>query len=131
MILSALLGMALTADKKKRMKIIAEFYDFNEKLIINMKYGRKKFSEVKEGFPTVKRALNGEEVIDGEQGMFIRKYLEGIGTTDAPSQSVYLEEMKTTLTKYKNESEQNYKKYGSLYFKLCLAGGILIAVLLA
>ncbi len=131
MILSALLGIALSADKKRQMKTIAEFYDFNEKLILNMKYGRKKFSEVTEDYPTIKRALSGEEVIDGEQGVFINKYLKGIGTTDAASQSVYLEEMKVTLDKMKAESEQNYKKYGSMYFKLCLAGGILIAVLLA
>lgn len=131
MILSALLGIALSADKKRQMKAVAEFYDFNEKLIINMKYGRKKFSEVTADYPTVRRALNGEVVIDGENGVFIDKYLKGIGTTDASSQSLYLEEMKVTLAKMRAESEQNYKKYGSMYFKLCLAGGILIAVLLA
>lgn len=131
MILSALLGIALSADKKRQMKEVAEFYDFNEKLIINMKYGMKKFSEVCADYPTVKRALNGEEVMDGEHGAFIDKYLKDIGTTDAASQSLYLEEMKVTLAKMKAESEQNYKKYGSMYFKLCLAGGILIAVLLA
>lgn len=123
--------MALSSDKKREMKIMREFYDFNEKLILNMKYGRKKFSELKEGYPHVVKALNGGEVLSGERGEFIKKYLEGIGTTDAASQTAYLGEMKNWLAKYKDESEQNYKKYGSLYFKLCIAGGILIAVLLA
>ncbi|MGN1060856.1 MAG: hypothetical protein ACI4QN_03905 [Candidatus Coproplasma sp.] len=130
-ILSALLGIVLSADKKRRYKIICEFYDFNESLILNIKYERKRFEEVASGFESVKRVLNGEEVLNGEQGEFIKKYLEGIGTTDAISQIGYLTEMKETLTKYKNESEKNYKKYGSLYLKLCIACGILIAVLLA
>ncbi len=113
------------------MKAICEFYDFNEKLILNIKYERKKFDEVVREFNTVKRALNGEEIIDGEEGAFVKKYLEGIGTTDAQSQLCYLNEMKQTLGKFKEKSEQDYKKYGSLYIKISLACGILIAVLLA
>lgn len=130
-ILSALLGVALSADKKKKYKTICEFYDFNENLILNIKYERKRFEEVAKGYESVKRALSGEEVLSGEQGEFIKKYLEGIGTTDALSQIGYLTEMKETLSKYRSESENNYKKYGSLYLKLCIACGILIAVLLA
>ncbi|MGN0824222.1 MAG: hypothetical protein ACI4MB_04050 [Candidatus Coproplasma sp.] len=130
-ILSALLGVVLSGDKKKQYKTICEFYDFNENLILNIKYERKRFEEVANGYESVKRALNGEEVLNGEQGEFIKKYLEGIGTTDALSQIGYLTEMKETLSKYRNESEKNYKKYGSLYLKLCIACGILIAVLLA
>ena len=130
-ILSALLGMALSADKKKQYKIMCEFYDFNESLMLNIKYERNRFEEILGGFNTVKKALNGEEVIGGEEGEFIKKYLEGIGTTDAQSQISYLGEMKEKLSKYKSESETKYKKYGSLYLKLCIACGILIAVLLA
>lgn len=121
----------LSADKKKEYRTICEFYDFNESLILNIKYERKRFEEVANGYESVKRALNGEEVLSGEQGEFIKKYLDGIGTTDALSQIGYLTEMKQTLLKFKNESEKNYKKYGSLYLKLCIACGILIAVLLA
>lgn len=123
--------MALSADKKKQYKIMCEFYDFNESLMLNIKYERKRFEEILDGFNTVKKALNGEEVIGGEEGEFIKKYLDGIGTTDAQSQISYLGEMKEKLSKYKSESETKYKKYGSLYLKLCIACGILIAVLLA
>ncbi|MGN0808242.1 MAG: hypothetical protein ACI4MN_07350 [Candidatus Coproplasma sp.] len=130
-ILSALLGVALSADKKRQYKTVCEFYDFNENLILNVKYERKKFDEIAKGYENVKNALNGEDVLNGEVGAFIKKYLNGIGTTDAQTQIAYLTEMKETLAKYKNESEKNYKKYGSLYLKLCIACGILIAVLLA
>lgn len=130
-ILSGLLGVALSTDKKKKYKTICQFYDFNESLILNIKYERKRFGEVVKAYKEVERALAGEEVLDGEEGIFIKKYLAGIGTTDAQSQLGYLTEMKETLLKYKSESEKNCKKYGSLYLKLCIACGILIAVLLA
>lgn len=123
--------MALSADKKKQYKTICEFYDFNENLILNIKYERKRFDEVVKTYKNVEKAIAGQEVVGGEEGVFIKKYLKGIGTTDAQSQIGYLTEMKETLAKYKSESEKNYKKYGSLYLKLCIACGILIAVLLA
>lgn len=129
-ILSALLGIALAANKKQRYKVLCELYDFNERLILNVKYERKRFEDVAAKYESVKRFLRGEEIIDGEEGEFIKKYFEVIGTTDAQSQLGYLSEMKETLGKYKTESEIKYKKYGSLYLKLCIACGILIAVLL-
>lgn len=130
-VLSAMLGMALSNYLNKRMQIIGEFYDFNEKLLMNMKYGRNKLSEILKDYPEVEKAYIGEEVIGGEEGEFFKKYLSGIGVSDAYSQTEYLNEMKKTLSKFKSESEEKYKKYGPMYFKLCLAGGILIAVLIA
>lgn len=125
------MGVTLSTDKKKKYKTICEFYDFNESLILNIKYERKRFEEIAKGYKSVERALAGQEVLDGDEGIFIKKYLVGIGTTDAQSQIGYLTEMKETLAKYKGESEKKCKKYGSLYLKLCIACGILIAVLLA
>lgn len=125
------MGLTLSADKKRQYRTICEFYDFNESLILNIKYERKRFEEVAKDYKNVERALAGQEVLDGEEGAFIKKYLSGIGTTDAQSQIGYLSQMKETLAKYKGESEKNCKKYGSLYLKLCIACGILIAVLLA
>ena len=75
--------------------------------------------------------MNGEQVLNGDDGEFLNKYVSGIGETDAQSQVDYLNEKKVALLSYKNKSEENYKKYGSLYFKLSLMAGLLIAVLLA
>lgn len=131
MILSAALGIALSNEKKREMKIYAQFYEFNERLILNLRYGRNKLSDVAEEFDYVKRTMNGEELIKGREGAFLKDYLAHVGETDAVTQIEYLNEKKQTLAKYKQNGEENYKKYGSLYFKLCLLGGILIAVLLA
>ncbi len=123
--------MALSNEKKRQMKIMAQFYEFNEKLILNMRYGKEKISAVAEEFDYVKRSLNGAKPIKGEEGKFIADYIDNLGKTDPYSQIEYLSERRETLKKYKQQSEENYKRYGSLYFKLCLMGGILIAVLLA
>lgn len=113
------------------MKVYAQFYDFNEKLIINLKFNRDKIETVAEEFDEVKRAMNGDEVAKGEDGEILKRYIDQIGNTDAPTQLLYLTEQGQTLKKLKLKSEENYKKYGSLYFKLSLMAGILIAVLLA
>ncbi|MDE7301243.1 MAG: hypothetical protein K2N47_03650, partial [Clostridia bacterium] len=61
-----MLGIIITGEIKKRMKVFGEFYDFNEKLIINLKYGREKVDKVAEEFSFVKGALAGKQVLKGE-----------------------------------------------------------------
>lgn len=130
MILSALFGVILTADKKKNMKVFAQFYEFNEKLLLNLKYGKIKVREIASQYEYVQAVFDGNEVLNGEKDEFLKNYVGNIGTTDGYSQVDYLNERKEQLRKYKEESECEYKKYGSLYFKIALMLGILVAVLL-
>ncbi len=130
-LLSGGLGLAVSAEKKREMNVFGQFYDFNEKLILNLKYNKDKISVVADRFDLVKRAMQGEELVKGEDGEFLKRYIQDIGKTDAPTQIAYLNEKGQTLEKLKNKSQENYKRYGSLYFKLSLMAGILIAVLLA
>ena len=123
--------MALSAEKKKRRKVFGQFYDFNESLLVNMKYGKDKVSEVAKKYEFVEKAIRGESVLTGEEGAFIAEYVKNIGKTDAKTQIDYLNERKSHLQKYRDKSEEEYKKYSSLYFNLSLMGGILVAVLLA
>ncbi|MCM1437992.1 MAG: hypothetical protein NC131_02105 [Roseburia sp.] len=123
--------MAISAEKKREMRVLEQFYEFNEKLILNLKFSRDKIETVADGFEHVKRIMRGDETIKGEHGDFLLSYLHDIGKTDAPTQIDYLNEKGQTLEKLKNESGEKYKKYGSLYFKLSLMAGVLIAVLLA
>ncbi len=123
--------MAISAEMKKEMKVFGQFYDFNKKLILNLKFNKDKVAVVAEEFDSVKRAMRGERVVKGEDGEFLSRYIGDIGKTDAPTQLVYLNEKGQTLLNLKQKSEEKYKKYGSLYFKLSLMAGILIAVLLA
>lgn len=123
--------MAVSAEKKREKVVFAQFYDFNEKLILNLKYGREKVNKIAEDYNYVKKVMDGGEVLKGENGAFLKSYVDGIGGSDALTQVDYLNEKKHTLQEFKQKSEENYKKYGSLYFKLSVMAGILIAVLLA
>lgn len=106
-------------------------YEFNESLILNLKYERKKFNEILKDFPYAQRFMNGEMLLGDENDEFIAKYISGIGTTDSQAQMTYLSEMKERLLKLKQEYEFTYKKYGSLYIKLSILCGIVVAVILA
>ncbi len=130
-ILSTLLGSLLAADKKKRMNVFKELYEFNERLILNMNYGKSKISNIAADFKYVGDLMSGKAVLSGADGEFIKNYVSNLGTTDATSQLEYLNERKSALSKLKSESEENYKKYSSMYVKISLMVGILIAVLLA
>lgn len=130
-LLSGGLGLAISAEKKREMNVFGQFYDFNEKLILNLKFNRDKIGTVADEFDLVKRVMSGDQLIKGGEGEFLKRYLSDIGKTDAPTQIEYLNEKGQTLEKLKKKSEENYKKYGSLYLKLSLMAGILIAVLLA
>lgn len=129
--LSGALGLAISAEKRKKTKVIEEFCQFNEKLIINVKYGREKISKVAEEYGYVKKAMEGAEVLKGAEGDFLKSYVSGIGKSDPTTQIDYLNERGETLKQYRQKFENDYKKYGSMYFKLSLLAGLLIAVLLA
>lgn len=106
-------------------------YEFNERLLLNMKYSRASVSVIAEDYPYMKKLLNGENPLDGEDGEFLSLYIGSIGTTDALSQIDYLNERKAAIRKYKEESAAESKKYSSLYVKIFFMVGVLIAVLLA
>lgn len=130
-VLSGLLGVLLSSEKKKRAKVFDELYEFNEKMLLNLKYGKSKIKDIYSGYPYVNQIFSGKEILRGEDGQFIEAYVHSIGTTDAQSQIDYLNERKIQLKKYRDESASSYKKYSSLYIKICLLAGILVVVLLA
>lgn len=121
----------LSARKKERAKIFSEFYEFNENLLLNLKYEKIKLKELAKRFPSVLRALDGQEVLSGDDGAFLRDYTQNIGKTDPKSQIDYLNGRREQLERLRNESAEEYKRYSSLYVKICLLAGILVAVLLA
>lgn len=75
--------------------------------------------------------LAGKPVLKGADGEFLKNYASNLGSTDASSQIDYLNERKAYIKKHKDESFADYKKYSSLYVKIFLMLGVLIAVLLA
>lgn len=125
------MGVILSAGKKKRMQVFGELYEFNEQLILNLKYSRNSISAVAEKFKFIPHVLNGEKVLDGEDGRVIGDYCLNLGKSDALSQIDYLSGKATALAKLRDESLSDYKRYSSLYVKIFFLIGVLAAVLLA
>lgn len=125
------LGILLSASKKKKMQVFSELYEFNEQLILNLKFTKSPVNKVAEGFKFVPDILQGKKVLDGKDGEFITDYAVNLGKSDALSQIDYLNGRKSALTKYRDESAETYKKYSSLYVKIFFMVGVLMAVLLA
>ena len=113
------------------MQIFAELYEFNEQLILTLKFTRSSMERIAEPFKFVPDILEGKELISGDEGQFLKDYVQNLGKTDALSQVDYLNERKLLLKKYKDESFADYKKYSSLYLKIFFLIGVMIAVLLA
>ncbi len=123
--LTTSIGTFLSANKKKRMQIFAELYEFNEQLILTLKFSRASIEKIAEPYKFV------GEVLEGKEGQFLKDYIQNLGKTDALSQVDYLNERKQILKKYKDESFNDYKKYSSLYVKIFFLIGVMAAVLLA
>ncbi len=121
----------MSAKKKRRMQIFAELYEFNEQLLLNMKYSRLPMEKVAKNFKFMPEVLNGKILLEGKDGEIISDYVFNLGRSDALSQIDYLNERKTVLTKCRDESSNDYKKYSSLYIKIFFLLGVLMAILLA
>lgn len=125
------IGVFLSANKKKRMLVYYELYEFNEQLILNLKYSLSSIDKIASPFKFIPSILKGEYPLDDTDAEFLRDYTENLGMTDAISQVDYLNERKSALKKYKDESLADYKRYSSLYIKIFFLVGVMTAVLLA
>lgn len=131
MVLTTLIGTFLSSNKKKKMQIFSELYEFNEQLILTLKFTRSSMEKIAEPFKFVSDILQGKQLLSGEEGQFLKDYIQNLGKTDALSQVDYLNERKVILKKYKDDSFADYKKYSSLYVKIFFLIGVMVAVLLA
>ncbi len=113
------------------MQIFSELYEFNEQLLLNMKFSRKTLDKVAENFKFIPELLKGGKLLDGKDGETLSDYFSNLGKTDALSQIDYLNSKGAELKKLKDESFADYKKYSSLYVKIFFLIGVLAAVLLA
>ncbi len=124
-------GVFLSAKKKRRMQIFAELYEFNEQLLLNLKFSRQSIDKIAQNFKYIPDLLSGKILPEGKDGTVISEYVFNLGKSDALSQIDYLNERKAVLVKYRDESSDEYKKYSSLYVKIFFLLGVLMAVLLA
>ncbi len=110
-----MLGVFLAANKKKKMSVFSELYEFNEQLILNLKFNKNPLEKVAQNFKYVPNILKGQKVLDGKDGEMLSDYAVNLGKSDAMSQIDYLNERREQLLKLKEQSQKDYKRYSSLY----------------
>lgn len=115
--------------KKNKAKLYAELLDFNEKLILNLRYEQQPIKDILSGFEMLKMALDGK--LESEDNAAVQEYFEMLGKTDSVSQIEFLITRRDALTQKSKNADENYKRYGNLYIKIFFMVGILVAVLLA
>lgn len=113
------------------MQVFTELAEFNEQLILNLKFNKNPLETVAKKYKYVPAALKGEKVLEGKDGEAISDYFVNLGKSDAMSQVDYLNGRRDMLAKLRDESQLNYKKYSSLYIKIFFMIGVLMTVLLA
>lgn len=113
------------------MQVFSELYEFNDRLIMNLKFNKNPLDKVASDFKYMPTALKGGKLLDGKDGEVISDYFLSLGKSDAMSQIDYLNGKKEQLQKFRDESQTNYKKYSSLYIKIFFMIGVLMAVLMA
>ncbi|MDE7082770.1 MAG: hypothetical protein K2O89_03595 [Clostridia bacterium] len=113
------------------MQVFSELCEFNDQLIMNLKFSKNPLDKVAQNYKYIPTALKGGKLLDGKDGEVISDYFVNLGKSDAMSQIDYLNGRKELLVKYREESQTNYKRYSSLYVKIFFMIGVLMAVLLA
>lgn len=113
------------------MQVFSELYEFNGQMLVNLKFERNPIEKVAEKFKYIPQILQGQTILDGKDGEFIAEYIYSLGRSDPMSQIDYLNDRKAALSKLRDESVQDYKRYSSLYVKIFFMIGVLMAVLLA
>ena len=77
------IGVILSADKKKRAQVYTELYEFNEKMLMNLKFGRMKISQIAAQFRYMPDIVVGKRVLGGDDGRFIDEDIENTGISNS------------------------------------------------
>ena len=73
MALTTSIGVFLSANKKKRMQVFSELYEFNEQLILTLKFSRSSMNTIAAPFKFVSKILNGESVLKGADDTVVKE----------------------------------------------------------
>ena len=118
------------ADIKKKSVLYVELADFNDKLIMNLKFARKSIKEIIAEFPNLSNYINSPSYIeDGDA--FLSDYFNALGTSDSASQVGYLTEKSMEIKKERDIWLEKRAKYVPLYLKISVMIGVLIVVIMA
>jgi len=144
-------GYCLASKYRKRRLFFGQLFDFNERYLQELDYYKrplKEFVEVqaykgefaeflkfyleflgKNGVLLSDFLLN-VVFLDKSEEKFLGDYFNSLGKGDSQSQKSQFSTLKATLSGWKNETEEEYKKYAELYVKLGVFIGLAIIIII-
>lgn len=149
------IGYGLSSYYRKRLKIFRDCHSFSNKLIVEINFAKNNLKEIIKSSinsysSDFKSVLNGylnylnsdakvlatEQLFkknnflsdDEKQTIFL--FFKSLGRYDAENQILEIEHFKQKFESMCESAESENKKYSSLYIKLGLMFGILVAILL-
>jgi hypothetical protein len=128
--LCSLIGVLMGAEIKKKCAIYVELADFNDKLIMNLKFARKSIKEIIVDFPNLSKYINSSAHIEDGDAL-ITDYFNSLGNSDSASQVDYLTEKSLEIKKERDVRLEKKAKYVPLYLKISVMIGVLIVVIMA
>ena len=102
-VLTTFAGVLLSAEKKKRAAVYSELYEYNELLLLNLKFGREDMKSLCGGFKYMGEVLAGKPGLKGADGEIFKNYASNPGATHAASQIDYLNQRQAEIKKKQDE----------------------------
>ncbi len=146
-------GHTLAKKYRQRKDFFRQLNGLNERFLSEISYFKRplkeflggypltgEFSELIEEYAQYLESGKQEEIyssdfaeisfLTADEKSFVRDYFLTLGRGDSASQKAYFSSVKSTLTGYKNGSEEACKRYGDLYIKLGFLFGLAVLVLI-
>lgn len=143
--LCIVVALLLTRRYRQRKEFFYSWNLFNERLINEVSYMRaplakfierysfggdfqKMLHEKKEG--EFDRGNYNFSYLSADEQKFLEDYFRLVGKSDAASQRAYLCAVRAEIGERRHVSEEEYKKYFSLYCKLGVLAGLILVILI-
>lgn len=140
-------GYLLAKRYRQRRHFFRQFFEFNERFLNEIAYYRRPIQEfvskhsyygdfevfLKSYFTSLKGGdfeILEYTFLKEEEKAFLYDYFQMLGKGDSASQKAYFSSAHLTLAKWKENSNQEGKKYEDLYIKLGFLCGLFVLILI-
>lgn len=142
-ILCVLLSVFLASKYKDRKDFYNDFLSFNKLLIKEVGFGQKTLfniiDEMKSNSVFLNKLKNkfynkeineDKSLLKKDEQTFFNEYVSNIGTSDKASQMEYLKSVSEYLQENLVITQEEYKKYNTLYIKMGILIGLIVLIII-
>lgn len=143
LILSVVLSILLSNKYAKRKNFYAEFSRFNEKILKEISFTSSSLLKISKTLPhdsdfglTTSKYFSGEKKVQylsylsKEENEYYLYFLSNVGLSDRDSQIAFISKTQQELDEKLKKTNEDEKKYKSLYIKLGFLFGLIMMIIL-